>query len=252
MKPRVPDGIQLFIKNLDAVIFDTDGVVTRTTELHAAAWKQVFDAFLDARTGKSFVPFDVERDYLPYVDGRPRYEGVVAFLASRGITLPYGDPDDLPGGETVCALGNRKDAYFRQEVERRGVAVFDSTLELIRKLRGAGLKTGVFSASQNANATLVAAGAMGFFDAKVDGTDAAALGLRGKPDPAMLLELARRLGVAPGRTAVVEDAIAGVPAGREGGFAVIIGVNRSMAPGRLLDCGADVEVVDLKDVSLST
>jgi beta-phosphoglucomutase family hydrolase len=239
--------------SLDAVIFDMDGVVTQTATVHAAAWKRLFDAFLDSRLrpGEHLQPFDIEEDYLRYVDGKPRYDGVVSFLASRGINLPYGSPSDPPSDATICGLGNRKDAYFQQLVAERGVDVFESTIELIRSLKAAGIRVGIFSASRNAESILQAAGVRTLFDAKVDGIDAEAMGLKGKPRPDMLLELTRRLGATPQRTAVVEDAIAGVQAGQAGGFALVIGVNRSPNPGRLVANGADQEVPDLAQVSLA-
>lgn len=245
--------VWLLPRTLDAVIFDMDGVVTRTAVLHAAAWKQLFDEFLKARAGKrgSFRPFDIEADYQRYVDGKPRYDGVASFVASRGISLPYGRPDDPPNAETVCGLGNRKDDFFHQMLKRKGVDVYESTVRLIRRLKGAGIKTGIFSASRNAGPILAAARIDHLFDAKVDGVDAEGLRLPGKPSPQTLLELARRLGASPARTAVVEDAIAGVQAGRAGDFALVIGVNRSGKPGTLLVNGADVEVSDLSQVELS-
>lgn len=246
--------VEISRRKLDSVIFDMDGVVTRTATLHAAAWKQLFDSFLESSSDQTgpLRPFDIEEDYRQYVDGKPRYDGVSSFLASRNISLPYGNPEDPLTAETVCGLGNRKDAIFHEELRRRGVAVFDSTIWLIRRMRDAGLRTGIFSASRNAKAILSAAGILDVFDARVDGVDAGKLGLPGKPDPATLLELVRRLGTAPGRTAVVEDAIAGVQAGRAGDFALVIGVNRSEPPGTLLANGADVEVNDLSEVDLKT
>jgi alpha,alpha-trehalase len=244
-------AIKLSNRDLDAVIFDMDGVVTQTATLHAAAWKQLFDRFLQNRLtpGEALKPF-TDEDYLRYVDGKPRYDGVISFLASRGVELPYGDPSDPPTEATVCGLGNGKDSYFRELVEKRGVEAFASTVDLIHGLKAAGLKTGIFSASRNAEAILSAAGVLNLFDARVDGNVARELGLPGKPDPATLLELTRRLGATSARTAVVEDAIAGVQAGRRGGFALVIGVNRSSTSGRLLDSGANVEVADLAEVRL--
>lgn len=238
---------------LDAAIFDLDGVVTQTAAVHAAAWKQAFDAYREERRSRGlpdFRPFDLDVDYPHLVDGRPRYEGAAAFLASRGISIPHGNPDDPPDRETVCGLGNRKDRYFQQKVRREGVQVFESTTAFIRVLRAAGLRLGVFSASRNARAVLRAAGALDLFDEAIDGVDAAALGLPGKPDPAVLLELTRRLGAAAARTAVFEDAVAGVQAGRAGGFGLVVGVRRRGPPGLLLQHGADVEVADLADVAL--
>ena len=240
-------------RTLDAVIFDMDGVVTRTAGLHAVAWKQLFDEFLEARRDApgSYRPFDIEGDYRRYVDGKPRYDGVASFLASRGIPLPYGSPDDSPGKDTICGLGNRKDALFHQTITKKGVDAYESTVRLIRRLRDAGIKTGIFSASRNAGRVLHAAGIVDLFDAKVDGVDAEKLSLPGKPSPETLVELTRRLGASPARTAVVEDAIAGVEAGRAGDFALVIGVNRSEKPGVLLAKGADVEVSDLSQVELN-
>jgi alpha,alpha-trehalase len=241
--------VELSKNDYDAVIFDMDGVVTRTATLHAAAWKKLFDDFLEARLapGASPRPF-TDQDYLRYVDGKPRYDGVVSFLASRQIELPYGDLSDPPTKETVCGLGNRKDGYFWQAVRERGVEVFQSTIDLVHTLKALGFTTGIFTASSNAAPVLSTAGVLDLFDAMVDGLVARELKLPGKPDPSTLLELTKRLGVTPQRTAVVEDAIAGVEAGRDGGFALVIGVNRSSAPGRLLDHGAHVEVADLKEV----
>jgi alpha,alpha-trehalase len=239
-------------RKLDAVLFDMDGVVTRTASIHAAAWKQTFDTLLKSRSAaaSSFLPFDIEVDYRRYVDGKPRLDGIVSFLASRGITLPHGEPGDGLADETVWGIGNRKDQLLQRLLKSRGVEVFETTVEFITSLKKAGLRIGVFSASRNAEQVLAAAEVLSLFDAKVDGVDADHLGLPGKPHPATLLELARRLGAEPGRCAVVEDSTAGVHAGRAGGFGVVIGVNRSSSQGALLEAGADVEVVDLGEVRL--
>jgi alpha,alpha-trehalase len=240
--------MKLHLSDIDGAIFDMDGVITRTAEIHAKAWKQLFDEFL-ARLGMS-PPFDLDIDYRRYVDGRPRYDGVHGFLESRGIALPWGSPDDEPGWQTICALGNRKDEYFHERVSRDGVRVFDSTVDLIKQLRAAGRKTGVFTASRNASSILSAAGVDGLFDERIDGIQAEALGLPGKPSPAVLLELTRRLGLQPARTAVFEDAIAGVEAGRAGGFGVVVGLNRGSHDGELLRHGSTVEVKDLAEAVL--
>ncbi len=232
---------------LDAVIFDMDGVVTRTATLHAEAWKALFDPILEQQSPPSR-PFDTGADYLDYVDGKPRSEGVASFLASRGITVPWGEPGDPPGTMTVCGLGNQKNVYYQQLLADRGVEVFGSTVELIGRLRAEGIKTGVFSASRHARDVLAAANVLDHFDAIFDGLDAERLKLPGKPHPATLVTLAQRLRVAPGRTAVVEDSTAGIEAGRAGGFALVIGVNRSGETGRLLNSGADIEVRDLAEL----
>jgi trehalose 6-phosphate phosphatase len=234
-------------ESIRAVIFDTDGVVTRTATVHEAAWKALFDGYLRRRadhTGEPFVPFDDE-DYSLYVDGRARYDGVDAFLASRGIALPRGDPGDPPGRETVCGLGNQKNEHFLAELRDHGVEPFESTLVLVRSLRRLGIATAVVSASENCAAVLEAVGASETFDARVDGIDAAALGLAGKPDPALFLEAARRLSVQPIHAAVVEDALAGVEAGRRGGFGLVVGVDRTGRAEALIARGADVVVDDL-------
>jgi len=246
--------VSISSRDIDAVIFDMDGVVTRTATVHAAAWKQLFDEYLKERERRgegSHRPFEIGTDYRQYVDGKPRYDGVQSFLASRGISLPFGQPADLPDRETVCGLGNRKDAYFQRQLSEQGAEAFQSTVGLVRALRARGVKVGVFSASRNAEEVLLAAGVADLFQVKVDGLDAERLGLRGKPDPAVLLETVRRLGVLPDRAAVVEDAGAGVQAARAGCFRLIIGVNRSGEPGALIASGGDVEVADLSEVILA-
>jgi alpha,alpha-trehalase len=236
------------LDKVDAVIFDMDGVVTDTARTHAAAWKRLFDEFLRERadrSGEPFQPFDSGADYLRYVDGKPRYDGVQSFLASRGILLPYGHPDDPPDRETVCGLGNRKNRYFRASLEQEGVKPYQSTVDFIRMLKAQGIRTAVISSSRNSVEVLEAAQVRDLFDAKVDGVDAEELGLTGKPDPAIFLEAARRLGVEPARAIVVEDAIAGVEAGRRGGFALVVGVDRVGHAEELKEWGADVVVPDL-------
>ncbi len=237
----------------DAVVFDMDGVVTQTATVHAAAWKALFDAFLEERarrTGEPFRPFDIEADYLPYVDGKARYDGVRDFLASRDVTLPWGSPSDPPDAETVCGLGNRKNDFFLAVVAQKGVKPFPTTVALISRLHEAGVGTAVISASKNTTAILAAAGVADLFAAQVDGTVAERLGLPGKPDPAVFVEAARRLGVAPPRAVVVEDAEAGVEAGHRGGFGLVIGVDRSDHAQALREHGADVVVKDLGEVTV--
>lgn len=236
-----------------AVIFDMDGVVTRTAELHAAAWKALFDEYLERRArgrGAHFVPFDARDDYLRYVDGRPRYEGVRSFLASRGIELPWGDPRDGPDAETVCGLGNRKDALIQERLAREGVAVYESSIALVRALRAVGVRTAIATSSKHAREVLTAAGVTDLFDACVDGNDLEVLGLPGKPEPHLFLEAARRLGVRPADAVVVEDAVPGVEAGRRGGFGLIVGVDRRGNAQALAAAGADVVVADLGELDV--
>ncbi len=243
----------------DAVIFDLDGVVTQTAAVHAAAWKRLFDAYLAERAARAGTgapdaalrPFDRETDYARYVDGKPRYDGVRDFLASRGIALPMGDPSDPPGRETVCGLGNGKNALFNDEVREHGVETFPSTVALIHQLRDAGIRVGLMSSSKNTAMVLAATGTTDLFEVRVDGVVAAEIGLPGKPDPAMYLEAARRLGVDAARSVVVEDALSGVEAGRRGGFGLVIGVDRLGQAEALRTAGADVVVDDLAEVSVT-
>ncbi len=238
----------------DAVIFDMDGVVTRTADVHATAWKRLFDDYLRRhaeQTDEPFVPFDDVSDYRRYVDGKPRYDGVRDFLASRGIRLPEGDPTDAPERETVCGLGNRKDALFLEQLRRTGATVFESTIQRAEELRARGLRLAIISASRNAPEILSSAGVGNLFDARVDGNVAAELGLPGKPHPGVFEEAARRLGVDPARTIVVEDATAGVEAGRRGGFGLVIGVDRAGQVEELYAHGAHVVVGDLAELRVS-
>jgi alpha,alpha-trehalase len=247
-------SLKIDADRLDAVIFDLDGVITDTASVHRAAWKRMFDQWLAERTnavGEDHRPFS-DDDYYLHVDGKPRYNGVESFLASRRISLARGDPGDSPTAETVCGLGNCKDELFLALLRARGVVSFPSSIELLQRLRANGSRTAIISASRNCAAVLDAAGIVQLFDAKVDGVDADELGLQGKPDPAVFLEAARRLGVEPGRAAVVEDALAGVEAGRRGRFALVIGIDREGHGDQLLERGADVVVSDLGAVRVST
>ena len=238
---------------IEAVIFDTDGVVTDTASVHGTAWARMFDGYLRERAdrrGEPFRPFE-PADYLRYVDGRPRFDGVANFLASRGIDLPFGDPSDPPGLQTVCGLGNRKNDDFLERLRAGDARPFPTTAALIRELRARGVPTAVVSSSRNMRAVLAAAGLSDLFDVAVDGTDSARLGLPGKPDPALFLEAARRLGIQPGRAAVVEDALAGVEAGRRGGFGLVVGVDRGGHAAALAEHGADLVVADLGELDVA-
>ncbi len=232
---------------LSAYLFDLDGVITDTAELHAHAWKQLFDGFLAARAGPdgAFEPFHLPEDYVAYVDGKPRQDGVRSFLQSRGIELPAGSPSDQPGDATIHGLGNRKNVFFNAVLAQRGVSVFDGTIALIRDLRARGVRTACVSSSKNCRAILQRAGISELFDLVVDGTDIEREGLAGKPRPDGFLRAAGRLGVAPGEAAVVEDAVSGVAAGKAGGFALVIGVDRGAGRDTLLAHGADIVVDDM-------
>ena len=235
----------------DAVLFDLDGVVTGTAALHEAAWKQLFDEYLRGRAPSDTENHDpfTSADYRNWIDGRPRYEGVRDFLAARGVSLPWGEADD-DGAATICGLGNRKQELFVERIAG-GVPVFESTVTLARRLRSAGLGVAVFSASRNCAAVVAAAGIDDVFAVRMDGVLAEELGLPGKPDPATLLETARRLGVRPGRAVVVEDSGAGVTAARAGGFGLVIAVDRGGdSPDRL--AAADAIIGDLAEVALRT
>ena len=240
----LPDSVR-------ACLFDLDGVLTRTATVHAAAWKEMFDAYLReraARTGQEFVPFDPVADYARYVDGKPRYDGVRSFLTARGIELPEGEPGDPPGAETVLGLGDRKNELVLRMIRERGVEVYDGSVRYLEAARDAGLRRAVVSSSANTRDVLLAAGIEEFFEARIDGVVAEREGLKGKPAPDTFLAGARALGVAPDRAAVFEDALAGVAAGRAGGFAWIVGVDRAGQAGALRAHGANVVVSDLSEL----
>ncbi|MBN1838022.1 MAG: beta-phosphoglucomutase family hydrolase, partial [Spirochaetales bacterium] len=215
----------------DGAIFDLDGVVTQTAKIHFRAWKETFDGYLRRRSGGStpgsgFRPFTHAEDYVPYVDGKPRFQGVKSFLESRDINLPYGDPSDPPDRETVCGLGNRKNSLFREIVAADGVEVYDTTLAFIRRLKGQGVRVGVASSSMNCRFILEKSGLAEEFDTIVGGTVSRELGLKGKPDPDIFLVAAENMGLHPSQCMMVEDAISGVEAGRRGNFALVVGVAR--------------------------
>lgn len=230
-----------------AVILDLDGVITRTADLHARAWKRMFDDYLSKHT-EGQPPFDIQDDYREYIDGKPRYDGVRSFLKSRDLVLPNGAPDDPPGKETVCGLGNRKNEIFHALLDREGVETFDDAVEQLAAWQHQKVKTAVVSSSRNCVPVLRAAGLEHLFDAKVDGVDADELGLEGKPAPDIFIEAAARLGVEPAEAVVVEDAIAGVRAGRAGNFGMIVGVVRGQNDTALHAHGADAVVRDLRRI----
>lgn len=237
-------------ENYGAVVFDMDGVVTDTATLHATAWKRLFDQILPALGGPTQAPFDTDTDYRRFVDGRSREDGIRALLSSRGLAAPEGGPDDGPDRPTVAGMAARKQQLFAAELARAGVRVFPDALRLLARLRAAGMPTALVTASRNSAEVLDAAGLSESFTVRVDGTDAIRLGLAGKPDPAMFLEAARRLGVDPIDAVVVEDATAGVHAGAAGGFGLVVGVDRTGGAAQLTVAGADVVVTDLTDLPL--
>lgn len=236
-----------------AVIFDLDGVVTRTADLHARAWKKSFDDFLEAREereGESQRRFDASEDYLEYVDGKPRYEGIASFLDSRGIDLPRGSPDDSPGTDSIYGLGKTKNRLFLELLDSEGVQLYESTIGLLRELLGRGVRTAVVSSSKNCRAVLRAAGIESLFLARVDGAVAERLGLAGKPEPDIFLKSAEFLGAEPREAVVIEDSQSGVRAGRAGKFGLVIGVDRGQQAGALLKAGAHKVVSDLGETSM--
>lgn len=236
----------------DAVLFDLDGVITKTAVVHAAAWKRLFDEYLAVRAAQdhtSFVPFNIAYDYQHYVDGKLRHDGVQNFLESRGIVLPFGTPQDGPDQETVHGLGNKKDRYFHACLEQQGVEVYDDAVAFLRTVRAHGLRTAVVSASKNTAPVVQAAGLTDCFDVRVDGIESGRLRLRGKPAPDTFLEAARRLDVEPRRAIVAEDAVAGVQAGRSGRFGLVIGVDRTGHAEDLQQNGADLVTSNMAALS---
>jgi len=240
----LPDGVS-------ACLFDLDGVLTQTATVHAAAWKEMFDSYLRERaehTGQPFVAFDPVGDYDEYVDGRPRYEGVRSFLASRSIELPAGRPDDAPDAQTIDGLGNRKNDIVLRLIRENGVKAYAGSVRYVHAARDAGLKRAVVSSSTNCLDVMVAAGIDDLFELRIDGVVAERDHLNGKPAPDTFLAGARGLGVRPDQAAVFEDALAGVAAGHAGGFARVIGVDRIGQADALRAHGADIVVGDLSEL----
>ncbi len=243
----LPDGIT-------ALLFDLDGVLTKTAEVHAAAWKEMFDEVLAAHAGEDGVdsrPFDEVADYLQWVDGKPRYDGVRDFLASRGLHPPEGAPGDDASVYSIIGLGDRKNDAVQRIIETDGVEPFEGSVRYLEAVRDAGLNTAVVSSSANAAAVLRAAKLDHFIDERVDGAVAAEEGIKGKPAPDMFLEAARRLGATPDSAAVFEDALSGVRSGAAGNFRVVIGVDRGGQPEALREAGATLVVDDLADLLAS-
>ena len=240
----LPDGVT-------ACLFDLDGVLTDTASVHAAAWTQTFDAVLQARaarTGAPFVPFDPRADYVAYVDGRRREDGVRAFLASRGIELPEGGPDDPPEAETVHGVGNRKNALLLERLRAGGIKVYEGSRRYLCAARDAGLRRAVVSSSANTAQVLAVTGLADLVEVRVDGVTARERSLPGKPAPDMFLLAASLLGVPATQAAVFEDALAGVAAGRAGGFGFVVGVDRVGQSDALRERGGDIVVRDLAEL----
>lgn len=229
----------------DAALFDLDGVITPTAEVHMRAWARMFGEFLESRGIAE--PY-VDDDYFTYVDGKPRYDGVRSFLESRGIDLPEGKPTDLLTAETVAGLGNRKNAVFEQILESEGVEAYPGSVKLVQALVERGTKVAIVSSSRNAPAVLKAAKMLDYFPVIVDGRVAAERYLAGKPAPDTFLDAARQLDVPKERAVVLEDALSGVAAGHAGAFGLVIGVNRGVGADKLLASGADVVVDDLEEL----
>jgi beta-phosphoglucomutase family hydrolase len=240
----LPDGIR-------GCLFDLDGVLTQTAKVHDAAWKEMFDGFLRERarqSGQPFVPFDPVSDYDEYVDGKPRADGTRSFLASRGIELPEGSPDDPEDAQTVQGLGNRKNVIVLKRIKEDGVEAYEGSVRYVRGVRDAGLRRAVVSSSANCRDVLVAAGIEDLFEERVDGVVAEREHLRGKPAPDTFLAGAGALGLEPQAAAVFEDALAGVAAGRAGGFGYVVGVDRVGQAAALKQHGADIVVADLAEL----
>jgi beta-phosphoglucomutase family hydrolase len=239
----LPDGVI-------ACLFDLDGVLTPTAKVHAAAWKDMFDEYLQKRgqrTGEQWRPF-TPNDYNQYVDGKPRYEGVRSFLASRGIELPQGSPSDPPDAETIDGLGNRKNELVLRMIREHGVQPYEGSVRYLRAARDAGLRRAVVSSSTNCREILIAAGIEDLVEARIDGVVAEREHLAGKPAPDTYLAGARALGVSPAQGAVFEDALAGVAAGRTGHFGCVVGVDRVRQAEALGQHGADIVVSDLAEL----
>ena len=235
-------------ERIEVCLFDLDGVLTDTAAVHDKAWKEMFDTFLRTRDGDGFKPFDAHADYNAYVDGKPRADGVRDFLASRGITLPEGDPDDGPDALTVNGLGNRKNVIVQRRIRTDGVAVFEGSRRYLEAARDGGLRRAVVSSSANTREVLDVTGLAPLVEHRVDGVTIREQHLHGKPAPDTFLAAAEWFGVDPGRAVVFEDALAGVAAGKAGGFGYVVGVDRVGQADQLRAHGADVVVQDLGEL----
>lgn len=240
--------MEIKLYGIDAAILDMDGVITNTATVHEKAWRQMFDAYLSSKS-EDFKPFSRE-DYLKYVDGKPRYEGVESFLKSRKISIPYGKTTDKEGAETICGLGNKKNRMFVEIIEKEGVDVFTENIEQIKAWRAHGIKTAVISSSKNCKTILTKAGVLDLFDARVDGEISEKRNIKGKPEPQIFMEAAKEMGTKKSNVIVIEDAISGVRAGRKGNFGMVFGINPEGKKKELLQNGADLVVKSLKEVNI--
>jgi len=239
--------------NFKAVIFDLDGVISKTALVHSAAWTRMFNDYLksrESRFGEPYKEFSHELDYLPYVDGKPRYKGVQSFLESRSINIPWGDPSDSPDSETICGLGNKKNEAFNQILKEEGVQIYESTLHFIHELKNAGIRIGVASSSKNCKQVLESAGIIDLFETLVDGEVSAELGLKGKPEPDIFTVSADNLNAFYDQTVIVEDAVSGVQAGANGNFGLVLGIAREENEKELYLNGADLVVSDLSETNI--
>jgi beta-phosphoglucomutase family hydrolase len=233
---------------LQGVIFDLDGVITKTADVHFTAWQRIFIEYLKSKDAPA--TFTYEDDYVPYVDGKPRYSGVQSFLESRGFDIPYGDITDEAGKETICGIGNRKNEVFREVIQQEGVAFYDGTIDFIKELKSDNIRMGVASSSKNCQFILEAVGLAKEFETIVDGVVSHKLGLAGKPEPDIFTTAAKNMGVEPANSVVVEDAISGVKAGKKGNFGLVLGVTRTGDKNALKTNGADIVVEDISEISL--
>jgi len=237
--------------NFNAVIFDLDGVITKTALVHATAWKKMFDDYMKDREikyGEPFKEFTHTEDYLPYVDGKPRYKGVESFLKSRNINIPFGDPSDSPGRGTCCGLGNKKNIVFNEILYNDGVEIYESTVELIKELKQKGVQIGVASSSKNCKSILESSKLEHLFETRVDGIVSEELGLNGKPEPDIFTTACDNLNVAYKSAVIVEDAVSGVQAGAKGNFGLTIGIARENNEKELKENGADIVVKDIGEL----
>ena len=234
----------------DAILFDLDGVITNTANMHATCWKKIFDEYLQTRstkTGKTFRSFEIATDYKLHVDGKTRFDGARDFLKSRGITLPEGTHDDPPHKETVCGIGNRKSNLVTKVIKTDGIEVYEGSMTFLKHVKEIGMKTAIVTSSENSQAVLQAAGIRDVFDAQIDGTTIVDQHLAGKPAPDSYLKAVQLLEVQPKRAVVIEDAISGVQAGVKGGFGLVIGIDRKGYAEELKKNGAHIVVSDLSE-----